>query len=108
MTDQTKMDCGIIAALQGSLNAKIDAQTIYHLLIDKGICTREEIQEKKKYIAAQYSKEQNELLLKHQENEEKIKFEEEFTKMINGNKCDKEYLKEKVERMGEINETRLK
>ena len=37
MTDQTKMECGIIAGLQGSLNAKIDAQTIYHLLIDKGI-----------------------------------------------------------------------
>lgn len=96
MKTQTQLEAGIIAGLQGALNEKIDAQTIYHLLIDKGICTREEIQAKKKYIEKQYQKEQNSILQQNAQIMENAKFEEEFTNLLNGEKCDKEYLSKTI------------
>lgn len=88
----SRLEAGIIAGLQGSLTAKIDAQTIYHLLMDKGICTREEIQTKKEYVSKQYKKEQDMLTQRSIENDNVIYAEEQMKNMLSGKVYDKEYL----------------
>ena len=97
MLEETRQEAGIISALQGALNARIDAQTIYHLLMDKGIFTREEIQEKKAYIAKQYRKEQDALIQMSLQNDSDAKFQNEMEKMLQGKDYDKEYLQSVLE-----------
>lgn len=93
MTNESRLEQGIIGGLQGALTAKIDAQTIYHLLIDKGICTREEIQAKKEYISKQYKKEQDMLIQYNSQKDAEIYAEEQMEKMLSGKEYDKDYLK---------------
>lgn len=99
MTNESRLEQGIIGALQGALTAKIDAQTIYHLLMDNGICTREEIQTKKEYISKQYKKEQDMLLQYNAEKDAEIYAEEQIEKMLRGEEYDKDYLKKMLDIM---------
>lgn len=92
MTNESRLEQGIIGGLQGALTAKIDAQTIYHLLMDKGICTREEIQAKKEYISKQYKKEQDMLIQYNSQKDAEIYAEEQMENMLSGKEYDKEYL----------------
>lgn len=95
--DNNRLEAGVIAAVQGSLTAKIDAQTIYHLLIEKGICTREEIQAKKAYIAKQYQKEQEAIIELDRQNEEHFKDEEMIKKALAGDEEAKTYMLNRID-----------
>lgn len=98
--NQDKVEEGMLVAQEGMLLNRINIQTILQLLVEKGIFTREEVQEKREYISSQrhYKNSLDGIYELKKKNKEEQYFSQEFAKYINSDRQDGDidFIKQKL------------
>jgi len=99
--DQDKIKEGILLAQEGMLLNRINIQTILQLLVEKGIITREEVNQKREYVGCQsvYKNSLDAIHEMQQRNRENMHFSELFEKVLNqtATKDEREYVSKELE-----------
>lgn len=95
-----KIEEGILLTQEGMLLNRISIQTILQLLVEKGIITREEVNQKRKYVSEQstYKNSLNAIHKMQSDNKDIQHFSQEFTKYLSsdGKEGDVEFLKKSL------------
>lgn len=98
--NQDKVEEGMLVAQEGMLLNRINIQTILQLLVEKGILTREEVQEKREYVSSQrpYKNSLDGIYELQKKNREGQYFSQEFAKYINSDRQDGDidFIKQKL------------
>lgn len=90
--DQDKIKEGMLLAQEGMLLNRINIQTILQLLVEKGIITREEVDQKREYVGRQsvYKNSLDAIHEMQQRNNKNIRFNKIWERVINNTASDEE------------------
>lgn len=86
--DKDRIEQGMLVAQEGVILSKIDLQVLFHLLIEKGILTKDEIQAERNYISNQplYQKKLKSIAEMLSENANNQYFQQELEKYISSDR----------------------
>lgn len=86
--DKDRIEQGMLVAQEGVILSKIDLQVLFHLLIEKGILTKDEIQAERNYISNQplYQKKLKGIAEMQSENANSQYFQQELEKYISSDR----------------------